>query len=181
MKTLKIFLALLFLFLLSTQDGYSWERKKTLKELTNSAPLIVYGKVLEVIPKYEEYVGQKDFIITYVKFSVQTFFKGTGSEQILTIKVTGGQIGDKVIGGERSFPFTKNEEALLFLSPTENNFYEVYSISGKLTSVDKNEGKYLDCSLLKDDDVSKYEPDSLIKSEKIISRINGYLDLKGGK
>ena len=95
MKTLKIFLALLFLFLLSTQDGYSWERKKTLKELTNSAPLIVYGKVLEVIPKYEE--------------------------------------------------------ALLFLSLTGNNCYEIYSISGKLTSKNNDEGKYLNCSLLNED------------------------------
>ena len=107
--------------------------------------------------------------------------KGTTSEEILTIKVTGGQIGEKVNGGERSFPFTKNEEALLFLSPIEKKFYEIYSISGKLTAVNNNEEKYLDCSLLMEDEVSKYGQESLLKSEGIINRIESYLAEKGGK
>lgn len=136
---------------------------------------------MEVNSQFEEYLGQKDFIITYVKFSVQNFLKGTTSEEILTIKVTGGQIGEKVNGGERSFPFTKNEEALLFLSPIEKNFYEIYSISGKLTAVNNNEEKYLDCSLLMEDEVSKYGQESLLKSEGIINRIESYLAEKGGK
>ncbi len=181
MKTLRIILALLFFFVTFTQTVYSWGNRKTLKELVSSAPMIVFGKVLEVNAQEEKYLGQDDFIVTYVKFSVQTFFKGKNTEQILTLKIPGGQIGDRVIGGERSFSFVKNEETFLFLSPAENNCYEIYSISGKLTSKNNDEGKYLDCSLLKEDEVSKYGLNSTSKLESIAGRIESYLAYEGGK
>ncbi|MCG2716630.1 MAG: hypothetical protein L6422_10225, partial [Candidatus Marinimicrobia bacterium] len=155
--------------------------KKTLKELVKSAPLIVFGKVLEVNPQVEEYLGQDDFIITYVKLSVQTILKGNDSEQILTIKIPGGQIGDRVIGGERSFPFTKNEKVLLFLNPIDKNYHEIYSISGKLSIEEKEDGEYLDCSLLKEDEISKYGPNSTFKFESIVSRIESYIAEIGGE
>ncbi len=97
------------------------------------------------------------------------------------IKVPGGQIGDRVIAGERSFRFSKDEEALLFLTPVDQNYYEIYSISGKLSVVEKEDGKYVDTSMLKEDEVSKYGYGSNVKVENIISRINGYLAEKGGK
>lgn len=181
MKTLKIFLALLFLTILFTQTVFSWGNRKTLKELVNSAPIIAFGKVLEVSPQVEEYLGQDDFIITYMKLSVQTFFKGKNSEQILTLKIPGGQIDDRVIGGERSFRLTKNEEVLLFLNPIENNYYEIYSISGKLTVQYRDNEKYLDCSLLKEDEISIYGPNSVVKSDNIINKIINYLNDEGGK
>jgi len=181
MKKLKIFLALLFITMIFTQVIFSWGNRKTLKELANSAPLIVFGKVMEVSPQLEKYLGQDDFIITYVKLSVQTLLKGKDTEQILTLKIPGGQIGDRVISGEKSFRFIKNEEVLLFLSPTQNNCHEIYSISGKLTVQYSNNEKYLDCSLLKEDEISKYGPNSVIKFDSIISRIKNYLTDEGGK
>lgn len=181
MKTVRIFLALLIFTLMFAQTVFSWGSRKTLKELVNSAPLIVSGKVLEVKPQVEKYLGQDNFIMTYVKLSVQNFIKGNNAEPILTIKIPGGQIGDRAIGGELSFKFMKDEEALLFLTPMDKNYYEIYGISGKLSVEKKVDGEYLDCSLLKEDEISEYGPDSTFKFENIVSRIEGYLAEKGGE
>lgn len=181
MKVFKFFLVAILLFsMLFTETGVSWENKKTLEELVNDAPLIVFGNVLEVKSQTEEYMGQNDFIFTYVKLSVQTFYKGNNSENILTIKIPGGQIEDRVIGGVRSFRFVKNEKVLLFLNHVEKNYFEIHSISGKLSMVENEEGKYLDCSLLKDDEISKYGYNSTLKFENIVSRIGSYIARKGG-
>lgn len=181
MKVFKFFLVPIFLFsIIFTNTSFSWGNKKNLKELVSAAPLIVFGNVLEVKSQLEEYMGQDDFIFTYMKLSVKTFYKGANSEQMLTVKIPGGQIGDKVIGGERSFRFTKNEEVLLFLTPIENNYFEIYSISGKLSIKENEDGKYFDCSLLKEDEISKYGYNSILKFESIVSRIGSYLTEKGG-
>ncbi len=44
MKTLKIFLAVIFFVVSYAQTNFAWG-KKTLKELVASAPIIVIGKV----------------------------------------------------------------------------------------------------------------------------------------
>ncbi len=182
MKVFKFFLVAVLLFsIIFTENGFSWENKKKLKELVNAVPLIVLGNVLEVKSQIEEYLGQDDFIFTYMKLSVQTFYKGDNSEQILTVKIPGGQIGDRVIGGERYFKFTKNEKVLLFLTPIENSYFEIYSISGKLSIKENEDGKYFDCSLLKEDEISKYGYNSTFKFESIVSRIGSYLTEKGGE
>ncbi|MFA3784179.1 hypothetical protein ABRY23_14055 [Melioribacteraceae bacterium 4301-Me] len=180
MKTFKIILAVIFFIVFNAQMNFAWG-KKTLKELVASAPIIVIGKVQDVNPKFEEYLGQKDFIFTYITLNIGTKLKGNLSQQTIIIKVPGGQIGDRVISGERSFRFTKNEEALLFLERTDKNYYEIYSISGKLPIVKNNNNKLIDCSLLKDDEVAKYNYGSSEKAEDIIGRINIYLSEKGGK
>lgn len=180
MKTIKIFLAVVFFILFNAQMNFAWG-KKTLKELVASAPIIVIGKVQDVDPKFEEYLGQKDFIFTYVTLRVETQLKGTNQEQIITIKIPGGQIGDRVIVGERSFRFTKDEEVLLFLKQTDKNYYEVYSISGKLPIVMNNNDRLIECVLLKDDDLAKYNYGSTEKAENIINRITSYISEKGGK
>lgn len=181
MKVFKFFLVTVLLFsIIFTENGFSWENKKKLEELVNAAPLIVLGNVLEVKSQIEEYLGQDDFIFTYMKLSVQTFYKGDNAEQIITIKIPGGQIGDRVIGGERNFKFAKNEKVLLFLTPIENSYFEIYSISGKLSIKENEDGEYFDCSLLKEDEISKYGYNSTLKFEKIVSRIESYLTEKGG-
>ena len=161
--------------------GFTWDGKKTLKELTNLAPHIVIGKVLDVICQSERYLEQDDFIFTYVKLSVQTFLKGNNSAQIITIKIPGGQIGDRVISGERSFRFSKDEKALFFLNPINQNYYEIYSISGKLSVAKNVDDEYFDCSLLKEDEISEYGHGSQIKTKNIINRIKSYIAEKGGE
>ena len=181
MKPFKLFLALFLLMLVIHQNSYSWEHRKTLQELSSSAPLIVLGEVLEVTPKVEAYLGQEDFIMTYVRFAVKRVLKGSPKKDVLTLKIPGGQIGDRIIGGAHNFRFDTGEEALLFLSPIEKDYYEIFSISGRLALVNKGNGEYLDCSLLAEDNVSKYGPATTIRKTKIISRINTYLVMEGGE
>jgi len=181
MKTIRIYFAFFFFILIFSQTVFSWSNRKTLKELVNSAPLIVFGTVLEINPQIENYLGHDDFIITYVKFFVHTFFKGSNSIQILCIKIPGGHIGDRTITGERSFNLKNNEEALLFLNPIDDNYYGIYSISGKLSVEKKEDGNYVDCSLLQEDEISKYGPRSTFKFVDIQNRINGYLEKREGE
>jgi hypothetical protein len=181
MKTRYVFLVALLLLMASNFLGFSWNGKKTLKELVTKAPCIVIGRVVDVTYRSEEYLGQDDFIFTYVTLSVQTFFKGDTTAKMLALKIPGGQIGERVIGGERSFRFVKDEEALLFLKQIDNNYYEIYSISGKLPIVNNNSAKFIDCSLLQDDEVAKYNYGASEKAEDIIDKINIYLSRKGGK
>jgi len=181
MKTFNIFLVILFLAMTSNLMGFTWGGEKTLKELANLAPHIVVGKVLDVTCQTGKYLEQDDFIFTYVKLSVQTSLKGDTLAQILTLKIPGGQIGDRVIGGERSFRFSKGEKVLLFLRPTDKNYYEIYSISGKLSVAKSVDDEYFDCSLLKEDEISKYGYGSKIKTENIINRIKEYIAEKGAE
>ena len=99
-----------------------------MKELVSIAPLIVVGKVIEVKPQKEKYLGQENFIMTYVKFSIKDFLKGTNSDNIIIIKVPGGKLGDRVVFGERSFNFSKDEESVLFLTKTKESFFEICTI-----------------------------------------------------
>lgn len=179
MKILLIFTLSLLFLICSTLTGYSQGGLKNLQELTSESPIIITGQVLESKAAYGKYLGREDFIFTYVTIAVQRVIKGLKSDEKLTIKVHGGRIGDRVIGGERSFQFLENEEVLLFLSPIDENYHEIYSVSGMFTFITKDEGLYFDTTMLREDAVSNYGYRSAIKTEHLLGRINDLLKNNG--
>jgi hypothetical protein len=180
MKSLKTIFAIFLLVMSSNSIGLAWGGGKTLKKLVNVAPYIIVCNVLDVTCQSEKYLEQDNFIFTFVKLSVQTSLKGDNVAQTLTLKIPGGQIGDRVIGGERSHRFLKDERALLFLYPIDENYFGIYGISGKLSIIRSMDDEYCDCSLLQEDEISKYGYGSQIKLEYIVNRIKSYMAEKGG-
>lgn len=174
MKVSKIAFPFVFFLMTATLLGFGWG-KKTLKELTTSAPTIVTGTVQDVNSRFEKYAGRDDFIVTYSSVRVEGSLKGNVSEQIITVKTPGGQIGERGMGGEGSFRFSKNEEVILFLKFNSTGYYEVYGLAGKLGSKRINGDKYVDCSSLKDDEVTLYRQGTVLKTEDVVSRIRVYL------
>ena len=181
MKTLRI-AVMLALFLMSGDlRVYSQSGLNTLKDLTELAPVIVLGKVQNVNAEFGDYLGMDNFIFTYVTVAVRFSLKGSVPKQ-LSVKVHGGRIGDRVLTGKRTFRFSENEEVLLFLEPTKENYFEVYGISGKFSVITKEDGiELFDTTLLKEDEVSRYGHGSSATVEDITTRINRYLAEKGGK
>jgi len=181
MKPFKIAVMGLCLLTMVIQQVFGYQFKKTLEELVTSAPLIVEAKVIKVDPRYVKFRDNDKFIKTFITLSVTSVFKGEYKNSSLTVAMRGGEIGEHAMIGDFTFKFNVDDEVLLFLSPIENEMWEIFGISGKLSIQLKDNEKECGCSLLKSDEKQQYGPGTFVKYDDIINRIKEYLSKNGGK
>jgi hypothetical protein len=180
MNPFKIALIGLCLLTIMAQQVFGYQFKKTLKELATTAPLIIEGKVIKLDPRYVKFRDNEKFIKTFITLSVTSVLKGEYKNSSLTISMRGGEIGEHAMIGDFSFKFNVDEEVILFLNPIEDEMWEIFGISGKLSIQLKDNAKECDCSMLKSDERQQYGPKTFVKYNDIINRINEYLSKNGG-
>lgn len=159
----------------------AWHVKHTLKVLVETSPLIITGKVSQVSSMIEKEKG-REIIYTYITIETASILKGELDTPMLTIRMLGGQFGEKGSWSEEWIPFKNDEEVLLFLHSKDksSNIWKIESISGKLSVVNINGVENFDCSMLRDDEVTRYDSDPYLKREIIIDRIKDYMTREGG-
>jgi hypothetical protein len=180
MTRFKITLIGLCLLIIMAQQVFGYQFKKTLKELVTSAPLIIEGKVIKVEPRYVKFRDNEKFIMTFVTLSVFSVIKGEYSNSSLIVSMRGGEIGEHAMFGDFSFQFNVDEDILLFLNPIDNEMWEIFGISGKLSIQLHNNERVCNCSRLKSDDKHHYGPATFLKYDDIIAQIRKELSKNGG-
>lgn len=95
-----------------------------LKQLTLASEMIMEGEVTKVEAKFEK---GNSTIATYVEIKPKAFIKG--SDERITIRVPGGQVGDKGLKVFGAPNFSAGQKVFLFLQ--KNPFdKDNYSVSG---------------------------------------------------
>lgn len=176
MKRISFIMMIVSIIILIVDFVFAWNVKNTLKGLVENSPLIITGKVLQISSAIEKEKG-REVIYTYVTIKAKSVLKGELKKSTLIVKMLGGRIENKGGWSEEWIPFKSDEEVLLFLhsKDTENNIWEIKSISGKLSIVNINGVNYFDCSMLRADEVSKYDSNPYFEQDVIINRIKNYL------
>jgi hypothetical protein len=100
--------------------------KLSLKDLTTRATTILIGTVAHIKCIWND---KRTNIFTYVTISVEQYIKGTEKEKMLTLKVSGGKIGEVNQWVEDTPHFQKDEKVLLFLE--QEHFRVVGGLQGK--------------------------------------------------
>ena len=183
MKRISFLLIMASIFILLAGFVSAGNVKHTLKGLVEYTPLIVTGKVLQISTAIETEKG-REVVYTCVTIGIEYILKGELNNSSLVVKMLGGNAGNKGGWSEEWFPFKSDEEVLLFLHSKDkaNNIWQIKSISGKLSITNINGIKYYGCSMLRADEVSKYDSNPYFEKRTIINRINDYmLEKKGGK
>ncbi|OGM11805.1 hypothetical protein A2Z22_02475 [Candidatus Woesebacteria bacterium RBG_16_34_12] len=183
MKSFSFIVMIALIVILSADFLLAWNVKHTLQALVENSPLIVIGKVLQVTSTVET-EKEREVIYTYATIETESLLNGELDEPALTVKMLGGNVGNKGCWSEEWIPFKRDEEILIFLHSENktNNIWKMKSISGKLSVVSINGIRYFDCSMLRTDEVSQYYPNPYFEQKVIIDRINDYLlAKKGGK
>lgn len=153
----------------------SWEPRKNLEELVNGSKLVVLGKTVKVNSQFVDRIEGPKRIVTYVEFSIKKLFKGSPNDNTVTVLIEGGQIGNLVIAGERTFMFKMGDEALLFLDITNENVYEISGISGALKVTEKGNSQYFDCSMLASDLITPSDGNVYVSASQVINRVSQLL------
>lgn len=108
--------------------------KMSTADLVGHASLIIAGKVEETTALPPDEVGM---IYTDVKVRVNDVVHGATTDDVITVRVMGGEYGDLGVAVEDQPTFTVGENVILFLAPAEGGRYICPdAFQGKYTVVD---------------------------------------------
>jgi len=103
------------------------------EEMARHVDLIVRGEVVDVTVRSEGEQARR--IVTAVTIRVGKVLKGHASGPYLTIRLLGGQVGDRVLHVPGTPGFRTGEEVILFLEATTEGFKPAGLSLGKFTVV----------------------------------------------
>jgi hypothetical protein len=112
----KLFLFLFFCGLYTT--NFAQQEAADLKELTNSADVIITGKVINQTSSWNE---DQTRIYTRATIQVDEYIKGASTGNTVTIKYLGGEVGEVGELYSHMPRFEDNEEVMVFLKKDGNN------------------------------------------------------------
>jgi len=114
---------------------------KNLKDLANESSLIVKGIVIDIQCKWNP---EHTLIISYITIAVKEQYKGLQYKQTVIIEQIGGELDGfftRVVGAPE---FKVGEEVVLFLEPSENDFYHVHGMFQGKYKIEGGKAKHLD-------------------------------------
>lgn len=130
----KVLLSMLFIGFTAGQEVSALMLKIPLSELKEKSDSIVRGDVISTKSEWNE---EGNFIWTYVGVKVSKWIKDKGrGEEVITVKIPGGTVGDITQGSSDQVTFKKGEEVLLFLRK------EAYLNKEHFQVVGMEQGKY---------------------------------------
>lgn len=121
---------------LPLQSSFALMRKMELKELKERAHTIVRGRVLK---KQSQWNEGNNFIWTFVDIKVSDWIKDKEGkqEEVITVKIPGGTVGDISQHSSDEIVLNEDEEVILFLGKERYQDKEYYTVpdleQGKLS------------------------------------------------
>jgi hypothetical protein len=82
-----------------------------------------YIVVARCVSTYSEWNEQGSLIYTYVTFQIENTVKGDDSGDELTMRLIGGQVGDRILSAPDIPTFDEAEDVVLFLGPKNKAGY----------------------------------------------------------
>jgi hypothetical protein len=116
---------------------------KNLEDLFKESTLIVKGTVTDL--RYE-WNPEHTLITSYITIFVKEQYKGTPPKQTVVIKQIGGELDGyftEVIGAPK---FKVGEEIVIFLEPSENDFYHVHGMFQGKYKIEEGKARHIDDS-----------------------------------
>ncbi len=96
--------------------------------IAKTADYIVEGTVQNTEARWNE---QKNFVTTFVDFSIEKYVKGTSIGDILQMQVGGGCVDDEICqNGEDEPSFKQGDNLRLYFHKTETEFWIVCANMG---------------------------------------------------
>jgi len=127
LSALSAILSMCFSLGLRSQEAIDVE---SLEQKTVKADLIVIGRVIDAESKWDE---TRSNIYSYVSLSLEEVIKGCSLKKDITIRITGGAVGEIAAIVQEMPSFRKGERAIVFLERDlrSDNYLVLYGRYGK--------------------------------------------------